>query len=134
MSLENLFETFVETARGDESALAAAKRMHQHAVGSLVVVDEMGYPVGIVTDRDLVSKVMAVDGVNPTTAISQIMTSPVTAAKVSDTVDAAVAKMAQQGVRRLPVVDDNGKLAAGCLNSLHVDCIAATHVEAQHGF
>ena len=49
----------VETVAPDVLAKEAARRMDERAVGTLVVVDELGRPLGIVTDRDLMVRCIA---------------------------------------------------------------------------
>ena len=46
----------------EETVLTAAERMRQRTVGCLVVVEKGRLPIGIVTDRDLVLRVVAKDG------------------------------------------------------------------------
>ena len=60
MSVGKVCVRTVVTTRPEESVAAAAKRMRQYNVGALVVVDGQ-HPVGIVTDRDLVLRVLAVE-------------------------------------------------------------------------
>jgi CBS domain-containing protein len=93
-----------------ESVSAAARRLRDHHVGCLVVTRE-GRPVGILTDRDLVIRVVA-EGLDPaTTRIDDVLTYDPVTLRESDTIDAAAQCMRQHGVRRLPIVDDTGKVA-----------------------
>lgn len=76
-----------------------------------MVIDESDgtrEPIGIVTDRDIVVEVIA-KGHDPQRAhISELMTSPLVVASASEDVAAAIDRMRAHGVRRLPVVDDQG--------------------------
>src|SRR5512144_2433144 len=61
------------------TARAAAEEMHKRQVGSLIIVDASdpgGAPLGIVTDRDLVTRVIAAGRDPRTTAVSEVMTYP----------------------------------------------------------
>lgn len=110
MSLKNLLTRQVDTAQRDETAWRVAERMHQHAVGALVVVDDDGVVVGIVTDRDLVERVMAQNRNPSTTTVDQVMTrSPVTVTADAP-LESVLARMKQGSFRRVPVVDDAGQL------------------------
>ncbi|HXY33309.1 MAG TPA: CBS domain-containing protein [Planctomycetaceae bacterium] len=86
----------------------AAELMDQHGVGA-VVVAEHSRPVGIVTDRDIAMAVCG-HGVDRGENVQKIMTCPVTTIKQSDGVYRATQQLMEAGVRRVPVVDDCGRL------------------------
>ena len=110
MSLGRVCTREVDVAAADESVLYAAERMHQRSVGTLVVVDEVQRPVGIVTDRDLLVRVLA-EGKEPNeTLVGQVMTRPAATALEDTPIEMALERMAASGFRRMPVVDHNGKL------------------------
>jgi CBS domain-containing protein len=88
-----------------ESVVQAARLMASEDVGSLPVV-EGDRLVGIVTDRDLVLQVLAKDLDPSKVTISEIATENPTVAKPDEPLDAALQRMAQEQVRRLPVVED----------------------------
>jgi CBS domain-containing protein len=100
----------VDTARPKESVAVGAERMHQRAVGALVVVNDADQVIGIVTDRDFVSRVLA-KGRNPTTtSIRDVMTlSPKTITEGTP-IETALLAMRAGRFRRLPVVDQDNKL------------------------
>ncbi len=82
----------------------AALLMAQRKVGSFVV-EVHGKPAGIVTERDLVRKVMA-RGLDATrTRVGEVMSSPLLRAAPSMTVEKGARMMATAGVRRLPLFD-----------------------------
>ena len=93
----------------DESAASAARIMARHNVGSLPVRGRGGRLSGIVTDRDLVLRCVASGEQPEHTPVCRIMTTRVAVAEPGDTVFLAAEKMAQEQVRRLPVVE-NGRL------------------------
>lgn len=95
------------------SVLEAARLMRQHHVGNVVVVEDRGgvrIPVGIITDRDLVVEIMAQDIAPSGITVGEIMASELASAKESIGVFDAIQYMRSKGVRRLPVVADNGGL------------------------
>ncbi|HAT1923717.1 TPA: CBS domain-containing protein [Legionella pneumophila] len=98
---------------GDESVKQAAELMLAHHVGDIVLVEELKgrrVPIGIVTDRDLVVEVMALD-VNPEElAVQDIVTRSVLVAREEDSLIDSLALMQEKGVRRLPVVDNDDEL------------------------
>ncbi|MEO9365170.1 MULTISPECIES: cyclic nucleotide-binding/CBS domain-containing protein [Candidatus Nitrosocaldus] len=84
----------------------AANVMRERARGSLVVVDD-GKPVGIVTERDIVRRVVA-EGRSPSaTKVGDIMSTPLISVGPEATVAAAVRIMYENGIRRLPVVEND---------------------------
>jgi CBS domain-containing protein len=88
-----------------ESVVQAARLMASEDVGSLPVV-EGDQLVGIVTDRDLVLQVLAKDLDPSKVTISEVASENPVVAKPDESLDAALQRMAQEQVRRLPVVDD----------------------------
>jgi len=109
MSLVRLCRKAVVTISPDASALEAAKLMRSKHVGCLVVVDGLR-PIGILTDRDIVLKVVAGEREPTDTVVNDIMTSNPTMVNVNYDVIDAVRLMRSRGVRRLPVVDERRHL------------------------
>jgi CBS domain-containing protein len=107
---KNVHRPHVDTARPDETVLAIADRMRQRNVGTVVVVDAERRPVGIVTDRDLVTRVIA-DRRDPAeTTISHVMTKNPTTVTEHGAPRLALVLMKDGGFRRLPVVDADKRL------------------------
>jgi len=93
----------------DTSVLDAAKVMAEKRIGCILVKRD-NKVVGIVTERDLVRRVVA-KGLDPEKVkVSEIMSTPVVAVKDSVSVEEAVMVMAKNGIRRLPVVDERNAL------------------------
>ena len=59
MSVSRICVREVDLADPGEPVFQAAERMHQRAVGTLVILNQESQPVGILTDRDLVERVLA---------------------------------------------------------------------------
>jgi CBS domain-containing protein len=99
---------------GREDTVAdAAKLMREHHVGDVVVVDEREgrrFPIGIVTDRDLVVEIMATDLDQKVITVGDIMLEELITVKESVGIFEAVQYMRNKAVRRLPVVDESGAL------------------------
>ncbi len=90
----------------DASVLDVANLMRQHNIGSVPVVDEDKNLVGIVTDRDIVVRNMA-RGLDPKShSVEEIMTRDVSCVTPETEIDDAAQVMANDKVRRLPVVED----------------------------
>jgi CBS domain-containing protein len=111
MSLIELAARNVETVGPDCTLVEASRRMVENCVGSLVITDPSGeVPLGIVTDRDLV--VLLAKGVDPATETLASLTRPhLETVRVGDELQNVTHKMRKHGVRRLPVLDVEGRLA-----------------------
>ncbi len=88
----------------------AALLMEQDNLGSLVVIDPEQRPIGLLTDRDLVTRVMAPGLDTESTQVHQVMSALPRTIDEHATMEAAVALMRGRRLRRLPVVDAGGKL------------------------
>lgn len=98
--------THVDTARLDETVQAIADRMRQRNVGTMVVVDREERVVGIVTDRDLVVRVVA-DRRDPAqVVVEDVMTRNPTTVTEHGAREISLLLMKDGGFRRLPVVDE----------------------------
>lgn len=91
----------------------AARLMRRYHVGDLVVVEELSgrrRPVGIVTDRDIVIEVVAMDVPAEGLTVGDIMSAEVAQVRESEGVYETLRYMRDKGIRRLPVVDRDGWL------------------------
>lgn len=103
----------VITVMRDATVLHAAMLMRQHHVGDVIVIayqKESPVPVGIVTDRDVVVEVVATELDCKVITVGDIMMTNLFVIKESAGVLEAIQAMSAKGVRRLPVVDDDGGL------------------------
>ena len=87
-----------------------ARQMRDKGIGSVVVV-EHGKPVGIVTERDLVHRVMAASMNPDKCTAAQISSKPVVAVSIHADVELAVDIMNDYRIRRIVVIDDHDKVA-----------------------
>jgi CBS domain-containing protein len=85
-----------------------AKLMVQNNCGEIPVVDSADRPIGVVTDRDIVCRVVA-EGKNPAGhTVQSVMTGPVVTVRADAPIEHVVATMEQHQIRRVPVVDEGG--------------------------
>jgi CBS domain-containing protein len=94
------------TVESNASAVDAARLLASENVGSLPVVDG-GHLVGMITDRDLVLNVLAKDVDPHQTTVATICSENPIVVTPDDSLDEALQRMAEQQVRRLPVVEDD---------------------------
>jgi CBS domain-containing protein len=97
------------TASPSLSIQACAALMAKHQVSSLPIVDGEQL-VGIVTDRDLRSRVLAA-GLTPDEAVTQVMTAAPKSVHRDARIDDALLVMLEAGIHHLPVMDSNHQLA-----------------------
>lgn len=103
----------VVIATRNMSILEAAQLMRQHHVGDLVVVDQTDgkrFPVGIVTDRDMVIEIIAMSEDLNDFCVGDIMSSQLVSVQSNETVLNTIRIMCNKGVRRIPIVNLNGEL------------------------
>lgn len=103
------FEHPVVVAELNDSVFDVACKMRDAHVGSVVIVRDRR-PIGIVTDRDLVIRILAERKDPETTQISEAATLDASTLPRSAGIDTAVRLMREKGIRRLPIVDEEGML------------------------
>lgn len=110
MSVGIICSRCVDVVDADETILAAAQRMHERKVGTLVILDSANKPVGVLTDRDLVIRAVA-QGKDPRqTHVGDVMTrNPKTLSQAAP-IEQALALMRSGSFRRIPVIGDDGTL------------------------
>lgn len=123
MKVKDIMTKNVATIGPDNTVLDASKVMQTHNVGAVPVCQQDGKVVGIVTDRDIVVRCIANDGDPKTTKIKDMMTPNVISAEPSMDADTAAQIMANNKIRRLPVLNNGiiaGMIAIGDLATKHV--------------
>lgn len=111
MLVRDLMTPNAHSCTVDQHASDAARAMSDFDIGAVPVVDEDGSPVAMVTDRDI-ALACNQKGVAPQLLpLRQVMSRGIHSCKVGDTVAVAERIMRDWQVRRLPVIDERGKLA-----------------------
>ena len=95
----------VLTAEKSTSLQDAAQEMNRLNVGCVIVTEE-SKPIGIITERDFVTKVAA-EGRPLFTEISEVMSSPLITIEPEETIWEAAEKMKQKRIHKLPVIENN---------------------------
>jgi CBS domain-containing protein len=92
------------------TVVEVAEIMKREDVGLIPVVDERNKLIGVLTDRDIVMKVVA-DGRDARgTAVSEVMTTEPASCQEQDLVETVLQQMAAHQVRRMPIVDGAGTI------------------------
>lgn len=94
----------------DETVFNAIKVMSEKNYGASVVVDREDKPIGVVTERDFMRRLIARELDPKTTRLSEIMTKDLKLARADDDLLDWMRQMSNDRFRRLPIVDEQGKL------------------------
>lgn len=100
------------TTLAEDTVASAVAKMSEKNFGSIVVVDADGKLIGLVTERDIMKRLVNQGRDPATTLVKDIMTSELRVAKENDEVVDWLRIMSNERFRRLPVVDDSGRVSA----------------------
>lgn len=92
----------------DRSIRDAIALMQKHQSGCIIIT-ENNLPIGIFTERDVLTKVVAAS-MDPDTSITQVMTSPPKTVQDGSSIADVIRTMHEGGFRHIPVVSDSGQL------------------------
>jgi predicted transcriptional regulator len=117
MSLDSLLvssamSSDVKTENEDRNIMAVCKVMHDNNIGCVVVVkiqNEEKIPVGIITERDIIS-ILSKQTIDFRTPLSSFMSKPIISIQPNCSIREAMQLMNSKGVRRLVVVKANNKM------------------------
>lgn len=105
MNVKDMMSDQVISVSPEETVAVAARLMTRYNVGALPVRDRDGSLCGILTDRDVVTRCVALERPMQQTSVARVMTSRVATVPPTASVDQAAAMLAREQVRRLPVVE-----------------------------
>ena len=104
MQVREAMSSPVISVNESEDMVQVANKMREQRVGAVIVLNEHGLPVGIVTERDIVTRVVA-EGVSPSTLFAgKIMTSPLKMVEPEMPLMDAMRMMDKENIRRLGVI------------------------------
>jgi CBS domain-containing protein len=109
MQVQEIMQRQVSFAEPGMTIRDAARRMRADNIGALLV-SESGRLLGMVTDRDIVTRAVAEEGGTGATNVRDVMSPGVCYCFESDDLDQAAKVMARHQVRRLPVINDEQQL------------------------
>jgi CBS domain-containing protein len=95
----------------DATVREIADQMDIHSVGCLLVVDDADAPLGVITDRDLLRRVVAAGRDPEKTTARDVMTSELVTATAGEPLARAIERMREHGIRRLPVLEGGRAVA-----------------------
>jgi CBS domain-containing protein len=104
MIVKDVMTSPVITIGENQTIFKAAQLMNRHEVGCVIVTSKEGKPVGILTERDLIARVLAKNTLPSKVKAGNVMTSPLITIDSEETLQEAARKMSRLNVRRLGVV------------------------------
>ena len=109
MPIQDLAREDVVSASQEASVFELAQMMREQKVGSVVITND-DHPVGIATDRDLTTRVLAEEAQTEEKTAEDVMTPDICAVDAETGFYEAAQVMSDNSVRRLPVCNDNDEL------------------------
>lgn len=116
------------SVESNRSVLEAARYMMEHNIGALPVLRD-GTLAGILSERDIMNRVVAVGRTPGTTAVSEVMTANPRAVAADESIEECLFIMREFGFRHLPIVE--GKELRGLVSLRDVLMHHAAEIEAQ---
>lgn len=105
LKLKDIMVHNVVSVKGTMSIENAVKLMNDHGIGSLVVM-ENGKPAGIVTERDMLTRVLLTSNDPKKTKVSKVMSKPLIVGTTQMKLEEAVRLMIEHKIKKLPVTKD----------------------------
>lgn len=110
ITVDEVMSKKIETIEEFASVQDVALKMKDKNKSSLIVVDSLGKPKGLVTERDLVRKICVKDISPSKVMIKEIMSLPFITITPNETLSSAIDTMLQHNIRHLLVIDDKTEL------------------------
>lgn len=117
------------TISPDATALDAAQLMNKHHVGALVVTDKRGGMLGVFTERDVLTRVVAPELPPGATVVGDVMTTNVVCCEPKDLLGDMRTLMRERRIRHVPVVEQGrliGMISIGDLNAAEAKVMIET--------
>lgn len=108
LKLEEIMVKDIVTVKADASVKKAVELMNKHEIGCLIVVNE-GKPVGIVTERDMLKRIIHEPREPEKTKVTEIMSKPLITVTPKISAGDAAKLMLERKIKKLPVIE-NGRL------------------------
>lgn len=99
-------------SNSEATALDISKLMVKNTIGSVLVMNSQNFPIGIITERDIIKKVCIKNILPNEINFRKIMSSPVITIMSYDSIETAAQKMTSNKIKRLPVLEDNQEIVS----------------------
>ena len=124
MSLKDVIVEEVITVKPDTKVKDAVKLMNENEIGCLVV-KKNGKPIGIITERDILKKIVCQSKNPEQVRVLEVMSEPLVVGKVDMDLEEAARLMLKRNVKKLPIVE--GEKLVGLITL--TDIVRVDHVE-----
>ena len=104
MLVKDVMSSPTITINEKASAQKAAQLMEKYKVGGVIVTDKQGKPLGIITERDLITRVLAKNNPPSKLTAKQVMTAPLITVDPDETLSETARRMSRLDIRRLGVM------------------------------
>lgn len=111
MNTEEIMTRNVKSCWPETSVSEAAALMWDYDCGALPVVDDENRVIGMITDRDIAIATATKGRLATEINVGEVMSGNVYACVLNEDINSALKTMSREKVRRLPVIEANGKLA-----------------------
>jgi len=116
--VRDIMTTRVKTAKTDSTIMEVVRKMNKFDVGSIIILDSAAKSVGIITERDVLRKIVEPQLPPDAVKAMQIMSSPLVTIGSDAGVEQAARLMIERKIKKLPVVE-GGKLV-GIVTSMDI--------------
>jgi signal-transduction protein with cAMP-binding, CBS, and nucleotidyltransferase domain len=103
-------EIVTAVADAGKSAQDIAQMMVKEKVGSVIIIDKKGIPIGIVTERDIVTRVCLKDVAASRIKLEEIMSTPLISVMSYDSIDTASRIMIKNSIKHLAVLEEDNRI------------------------
>lgn len=109
VTIEDIIQSDVVTVERDTPVVTAIEQMKSEDVGSVIVVDDDQNPIGIITDRKVALALEEAPEIGEQ-EVSELLQGDMITGETEMSVFDALNRLSESSIRRLPIVDDDGKL------------------------
>jgi CBS domain-containing protein len=127
--IKEIMKTKPVTVQSFTTVLEAAQIMKQNKIGN-VIISEISHPIGILTESDIIKKVVS-EGINAQdVTVEEVMSSPIIIAEPYISLQEALKIMGKCNIRRLPIVENNELV--GIITQRDISRISPALTEISH--
>ncbi|MCL4373823.1 MAG: CBS domain-containing protein [Candidatus Marsarchaeota archaeon] len=101
----------VVVASENESIKSIAQKMNKHNINSVIITDNSNVPLGMITERDIIGRLLAKKRNLLFAKAKHVMTKPVVTISKDTTLEEAAKLMSEKHIKKLCVLDENSKIA-----------------------